>query len=134
MAVGGKISQRPSVLVVDDDVDIREVLAEILDAFGFDVVTAANGRDALAAIREMTPPPSVIVLDLMMPIMDGYGFLEARSADPALAGIPVAIVTAGHGFDRERIADGIPIVSKPFEAPRLVGVLQALTSEGSPPQ
>jgi CheY-like chemotaxis protein len=134
MAVGDNITRRPSVLIVDDDVDVREVLAETLDAFGFDVVTAANGREALAAVREMAVRPSVIVLDLMMPIMDGYGFLEERSLDPALARIPVAIVTAGHGVDRERIADGIPIVRKPFDAPRLVGVLHALTAPGARPQ
>src|SRR5689334_9344419 len=119
MAVEADMSRRPSVLIVDDDVDIREVLAEMLDAFGFDVLTAANGREALATVRQMRQRPSAIVLDLMMPIMDGYGFLEERSSDPALACIPVAIVTAGHGVDRDRIADGIPIVMKPFEGPRL---------------
>lgn len=134
MIVEGNITGRSSVLIVDDDVDIREVLAETLKEFGFEVMTAANGREALEAVREMAVRPSVIVLDLMMPIMDGYGFLEERSLDPTLAGIPVAIITAGRGVDRARIADGIPIVAKPFEAPRLIGVLQALTARGASPR
>ena len=119
---------RRSVLIVDDDVDIREILAETLGEAGFDVATAANGRDALAVVRDLSVRPSVILLDLMMPIMDGYGFLEQRRLDPTLASIPVAILTAGHGIDRERIGDGIPIVRKPFETQHLVGILHDLDS------
>jgi two-component system response regulator MprA len=125
---------RRLVLIVDDDADIREILAEILVEVGFEVLTAANGREALALVRDAGLRPSLIVLDLMMPIMDGYGFLEQRSSDPALASIPVAIVTAGHGVDRARIGEGIPIVAKPFEAPHLLDVLHALGSGGAPPR
>jgi CheY-like chemotaxis protein len=116
------------VLVVDDDVDIREIVAEVLGEVGFDVTTAANGREALAVVRDTRVRPSVILLDLMMPIMDGYGFLEERSLDPALASIPIAIVTAGHGVDRARIGNGIPIITKPFETPHLIGTLHRLVS------
>jgi CheY-like chemotaxis protein len=131
--VVGYSMTRPSVLIVDDDVDIREVLAEILEGVGFDVLTAPNGREALMTVRQMSVPPSVILLDLMMPIMDGYGFLEQRSLDPALECIPIAIVTAGHGVDRERIGDGIPIVAKPFECSDLLRVLDALGAKGARP-
>ena len=123
---------RKSVLIVDDDVDIREVLAETLVDRGFDVATAANGLEALEVLRGPSPPPSVILLDLMMPIMDGYSFLAQRRADPALAAIPLAIVTAGHGIDRERLGDGIPILAKPFDVAQLVGTLHALVSQGGP--
>jgi CheY-like chemotaxis protein len=121
---------RQSVLIVDDDPDIREILAETLVDKGFDVATAANGLEALRLLRSMSVPPSVILLDLMMPVMDGYGFLEQRRRDPALASIPLAIVTAGHGIDQDRLDDGLQIISKPFEVSRLVGVLHTLGSEG----
>jgi CheY-like chemotaxis protein len=123
-----------SVLVVDDDVDIREILAEVLGEVGFEVITAANGREALTVARDTSLRPSVILLDLMMPIMDGYGFLEQRSADPVLASIPIAIVTAGHGVDRARIGHGIPIIPKPFETQHLVGVLHHLVSRPANPE
>jgi CheY-like chemotaxis protein len=118
-----------SVLIVDDDVDIREILAETLAETGFDVKTACNGLEALAAVRDMKVRPAVILLDLMMPIMDGYGFLEQRELDPALASIPIAIVTAGYGVDRDRLGQDVPILRKPFNVPQLLGVLRALSSE-----
>jgi CheY-like chemotaxis protein len=124
---------RKSVLIVDDDADIREILAETLMERGFEVATAINGRDALQVLRRMADRPSVILLDLMMPIMDGYGFLEQRSLDPALASIPLAIVTAGHGVDHDRLGDALPIIPKPFDVVRLVGVLHTLGSGGSQP-
>jgi len=124
---------RKSVLIVDDDDDIREILAETLVDRGFEVATAINGRDALEVLRSMAVRPSVILLDLMMPIMDGYGFLEQRSLDPALASIPLAIVTAGHGVDHDRLGDALPIIPKPFDVARLVGVLHMLGSGGSQP-
>ena len=116
------------ILVVDDDVDIREVLAETLEDRGFEVVTAANGLDAIRIVRRMTAPPSIILLDLMMPVMDGYGLLEVRRNDPTLASIPVAIITAGHGVDHNRIGDGAPVLAKPIDLPQLIGVLHHLRS------
>jgi CheY-like chemotaxis protein len=59
------------VLIVDDDLDIREILAEALADLGFEVVTAAHGRDALTMLGRMAVLPSAILLDLMMPVMDG---------------------------------------------------------------
>jgi CheY-like chemotaxis protein len=121
---------RKTVLIVDDDVDIREVLAETLAEVGYGITTACNGREALAALRRMNLRPTVILLDLMMPIMDGYGFLQQRRMDPALASIPLAIVTAGHGIDRERLGDDLPILRKPFDVPELLGMVDILSSEG----
>lgn len=122
-----------SVLVVDDDVDIREILAETLAETGFDVTTASNGLEALTAVRRMKVRPAVILLDLMMPVMDGYGFLEQRGLDPVLASIPIAIVTAGHGVDGARLGDDVPILRKPFDVPQLLTVLRTLSTGGDPP-
>src|SRR4051794_28385490 len=115
-----------AVLVVDDDLDIREALTDILQDRGFQVTSAANGREALALLRSLSRPPSVILLDLMMPIMDGYGFLEEQRRDAALAVIPVAIITAGHGVDRNRIDGVAPIVPKPINLERLFSIIDQL--------
>jgi len=120
------------ILIVEDDLDIRELLAETLEDLGFACVTAENGLRATELARSMTAPPSMILLDLMMPVMDGYGFLEERKKDPTLAGIPVAIVTAGHGVDPSRLDKATPIIRKPIDVSKLVDVIHRLRSEGSP--
>jgi CheY-like chemotaxis protein len=122
---------RKVVLIVDDDADIREILAETLGNMDFDCATAVNGLDALTVVRKMAVRPSIILLDLMMPVMDGYAFLEQRRRDPTLAAIPVAIVTAGHGVDRDRLAEDVAIIPKPFDMPRLLRMLNALGPEAS---
>jgi len=80
------------VLVVDDQEDARASLAEILGMEGYAVATAADGQEALDYLRN-NPPPSVILLDLMMPRMNGWEFRRRQLADPALAQAPVVIVS-----------------------------------------
>jgi CheY-like chemotaxis protein len=91
------------ILVVDDDRDVRESLADILVSKGHVVRTAADGREALSQLRERIA--SLILLDLMMPVMDGPAFLSALRADPSLAAVPVIVATASdasalHGIRR----------------------------------
>jgi two-component system, chemotaxis family, chemotaxis protein CheY len=129
VVVSAQPKGRKTVVVVDDDVDIREILADMLVYEGFDVATAANGLEALKLLQTAALEPSLILLDLMMPVMDGYGFLEQRSSDPRLASIPIAIITAGHGVDSDRLGDGVPIVPKPFDVGRLLGIIRTLASE-----
>lgn len=78
----------PSVLVVDDDEDLLEVLREVIEDEGYRVRTAQDGQAALDLLRS-EKPPCLILLDLKMPGMDGQGFRERQLADPRLAGIPV---------------------------------------------
>jgi CheY-like chemotaxis protein len=118
------------ILIVEDDLDIRELLAETLESLGVPCVTAENGLRAIELAHTMATPPSMILLDLMMPVMDGYGFLELRKKDPALAAIPVAIVTAGHGVDRSRLEGATPIIPKPINVPKLLDVILDLRSRG----
>lgn len=83
-----------SVLVVDDELDIREALTEWLTSQGYDALGASNGREALAQLRSRRAAPDAILLDMMMPIMDGLSFRWEQLADPALADIPVIILSA----------------------------------------
>ena len=80
------------ILVVDDDADVRAVLDEELTAAGYQVFQASNGLEALRQVERVRP--ATILLDLLMPVMDGYGFLQRLREDPAHLGIPVIIVTA----------------------------------------
>jgi CheY-like chemotaxis protein len=80
------------VLVVEDDHLIREAIAEALDEEGFDVVEAANGREALEKLHQERA--SLVLLDLMMPIMDGWQFREAQLHDPEISNIPVVVLSA----------------------------------------
>ena len=82
------------VLVVEDDPDIRILERMVLEGSGYNVNTATNGREALQRLAT-EDPPCVIVLDLMMPVMDGLAFLAQRREDPALQDIPVICVSAG---------------------------------------
>jgi CheY-like chemotaxis protein len=110
------------ILVVDDDADIREVLTEVLKEAGHEVVTASNGLEALALLRAGSSP-CLVLLDLMMPVMDGYLFIEAQKQDPALASIPVAVITAGRMVEKERL-QGAELLAKPIRLPVLMAVVQ----------
>jgi CheY-like chemotaxis protein len=80
------------ILLVDDDPDVRGFLQSFLESEGYRVFTAANGHDALTVARGTQP--DLIVLDFMMPTLDGRGFRSAQLEDPALAAIPVVLTTA----------------------------------------
>jgi CheY-like chemotaxis protein len=88
-----------TILVVDDDSDIRDTLTEILGDEGYRVSSARNGREALAFLTAQTRP-SLILLDMMMPEMDGWRFRQEQQRNPDIAGIPVVILSA-HGNVRE---------------------------------
>ena len=81
------------ILVVDDDVEIREALLDVLQDNGYEAAGAVNGRDALQKLKQ-GEHPCLILLDLMMPVMDGRAFREEQLRTPALAEIPVVVVSA----------------------------------------
>lgn len=92
-AVGAVATMCREILVVDDDRDIRETLGEILLHEGYHVEMAENGARALELIRR-GPAPALVLLDLMMPVMSGWEFLELAETDQTLAAIPVVVVSA----------------------------------------
>jgi CheY-like chemotaxis protein len=83
----------PLVLVVDDDADVRSTIAETLEDEGYRVAQAANGIAAHDMLRR-GGTPALILLDLWMPVLDGWGFLERRALDPTIAAIPVIVMSA----------------------------------------
>jgi CheY-like chemotaxis protein len=91
-----------SVLIVEDNIDTRDSLAFLLRHEGYHVSTAANGQEALDRLRA-GPRPGVILLDLLMPTMDGWEFSNRLAQDPALASIPVVVVS-GAGDVEEKLA------------------------------
>jgi two-component system, chemotaxis family, chemotaxis protein CheY len=90
------VPNRPHpILLVDDDPEIRSALTDLLTIAGYGVLEAANGQEALDLLgRPDEPLPCLIVLDIMMPILDGWEFRRRQIADPRLASIPVLVVTA----------------------------------------
>ena len=82
------------VLVVEDDIDIRETVAELLVEEGFEVHTAASGQDALEWLHEAGALPDVVLLDLMMPIMDGWTFHDHLQREDRWASLPIVVISA----------------------------------------
>lgn len=82
------------ILIVDDDFGIRDALTQIFEEEGYQVASAANGQEAISHLRDGTPRPKVILLDLMMPIMNGWEFRDEQRQDPQLADIPVVVISA----------------------------------------
>jgi CheY-like chemotaxis protein len=110
---------KTTVLVVDDDADARTLLELALSAEGLAVKSAVNGADGLKVARRWRP--DVILLDLAMPVMDGYAFRAAQLLDPLLAAIPVICVSGR--FDAEQAARELQLSSclpKPFSLPEVI--------------
>ena len=112
------------VLVVEDDDDIREVLQYVLAAEGFDVDVAKDGLDALGKLEASAQVP-VILLDMMMPIMDGETFLRALRKRRALAGAPVVVIS-GNAAAREKALDlhAVACLDKPFKLDELLNLVR----------
>lgn len=111
------------ILIIEDDEDIREDLTAILTVKGFSVAASSNGKEALSRLRKETPP-SVILLDLRMPIMNGWEFLAEQHEDPELARIPVIICSGDANVDPATIADNaVGYLRKPFELSHLFSLV-----------
>jgi CheY-like chemotaxis protein len=82
------------VMVVEDDRDVRESIAEVLEDHQYQPMGAANGKEAIDQLRAGSHKPCVILLDIMMPIMDGWQFRDLQREDPELSSIPVVVLTA----------------------------------------
>lgn len=110
-----------TVLIVDDDIDMREALRDVLVEEGYRVVLAANGKVALNLLPTL-PRPCGIILDITMPVMSGMEFYRAMKAVPDLANIPVVFLTS----DPSAVPTGSLMMSKTIRLERLLGTVTAL--------
>jgi two-component system chemotaxis response regulator CheY len=122
------MSQHLRVLVADDEPLIRALFALAFEAEGYDVETAADGVEALE--KACQQPPQVIVLDLMMPVMNGWDFLEAWQCQPASQAVPVVVISAGYRREQQPQLDVQGFLTKPFDLEDLMRQVQQATSYG----
>lgn len=119
-AAGGGVEERNEVkmgadiLLIEDDDALRNTLAELLEAEGCYVARAENGAQALRYLRQ-NPHPRLILLDLLMPVMDGFEFRERQRREADFADIPVAVISAVSGdYQRENRLGAVAYLPKPF--------------------
>jgi two-component system, sensor histidine kinase and response regulator len=110
-----------TVLVVDDEPGIRESLRDLLEDEGYAVELAANGREALELLPRL-PRPFGIILDLIMPVMNGVEVYQAIRADPALADVPIVVSTS----DPSRAPTDALVMRKPIDLNRLLSTIASL--------
>ena len=123
-----RASSESYVLVVDDDPAIRGLVADALRDRGYVVDLAAHGREALEAMRARRP--ATVVLDLMMPIMDGFTFMEACHHEQLCDNVPIVVISAVH--DALRRIEDVPIhacVAKPFDLDELISTITQLANQ-----
>ncbi len=113
------------ILVIDDDPDVRDALATVLEDEGYLVIPARHGAEGLDKLKQ-GPEPGLILLDLMMPVMDGYAFRAAQQENPSWAGIPVLVITAGTMEPRAQ-ALGDATIRKPVD---LATLLRMVSTHG----
>jgi CheY-like chemotaxis protein len=110
------------VLIVEDDADLREMMAQLLALEGYQTAAVANGREALEYLQHENAP-NLILLDLMMPVMDGWEFRRHQQANPALAAVPVIVLSA---LDQSRTTgvNAEAILKKPLDFDRLLELVR----------
>jgi DNA-binding response OmpR family regulator len=111
------------ILVVDDDDDIREIIELALMSYGYRVLTASSGKECLRQMRQ-PEKPSLVILDLMMPDVNGWAVCEEVARDESLSAIPIVILT-GNSEIREESLGRAPVMKKPLELARLLAVVEA---------
>lgn len=128
----GGDAARSMILVIEDDSDIQETLAQVLADDGYEVDCASDGAEALAKLHARSDKPSVIILDLWMPGMDGFDFRRAQLASAETADIPVVVVTAAGVAPTEMAALGLAyVLRKPVDLDILLRVVRRLSSRAA---
>jgi CheY-like chemotaxis protein len=130
MLAGEPAMNLPRVLIVDDDVDLCHRLADELEGFGYDVLVAFDGEEALATLRRERGP-FLVLLDLLMPKMNGWRLREAMTLDPVLAGYPVIVMSATDSPEEAAISASA-FLRKPVQLQTVVDALDAFAFEAVP--
>jgi CheY-like chemotaxis protein len=111
-----------SILIIEDNTELGETLASFLEDLGYPVALAANGQEALSRLRS-APPPGLILLDLIMPIMNGWVFRDEQRQDPALTAIPLVVMSIVDDIQRQAVALGaVSYLGKPVDLNDLVAL------------
>jgi CheY-like chemotaxis protein len=114
------------ILIVEDDLDVRDALTQVLEFEGYAVVGATNGQEAIDRLREGNLP-SLILLDLMMPVMDGPQFRAAQMSDPSIADIPVIVISADGKVEQKAASLGVAAyMKKPLDVDSLLDLIARL--------
>lgn len=117
-------ASRRNILVVDDDAALRNTLIEALEGEGYRTTSASNGLEALERLRGEKTPPAVILLDMMMPVMDGWAFRDEQQRDPQLAEIPVVVFSAqGNVKEMASEVSASAYLKKPVTLKELLAIL-----------
>jgi len=124
-------SERRRVLLVDDNFATRELVSMVLGCQGYAVATAAHGAEAIEKLRSsQSPPPDVIILDLCMPVMDGWALYEELRRDEKLAGVPVVVMSGLSECDQQSPSlKDVPFLQKPIETAELLQALKGCCAE-----
>jgi CheY-like chemotaxis protein len=112
------------ILVVDDKAEIRSLISDVLVDEGYTVAHAANGREALAYLHAAPTLPCIIILDLMMPLMDGWDFLRARQGNPVIWAIPTVVISDLHTFAAANVLGAQECLLKPLDLDCFVALVQ----------
>jgi len=126
-------SSAPEIMVVDDDSHVREALTDFLGEEGFRVRDAVNGADALeqlGRLRALRDLPALLILDLAMPVMDGYQLLEQIQEDGQLSPIPILVLSAT--INREGLPESVTTLRKPIESQVLVATIRGILGDRYP--
>ncbi len=117
-----ELLESPKLLVVEDDESARSALGDILDLEGYEVTLTANGKEALDCLRKQ-PLPDLIILDLQMPVMNGWQFRREQSRVARFAAVPVIVITA---FQSAGDVGAAQVVHKPIDIQRLLTLVRQL--------
>jgi CheY-like chemotaxis protein len=119
------------VLLVEDDPDIRDIVQDVLEAEGYDVVPASHGKQALEFLNDVrNAPPALVILDMKMPLVSGRRVLEVMQSDLALASVPVVVMSA---VSQEKPAGASAFLRKPFSLDSLFEAVRSLAGNREQP-
>jgi DNA-binding response OmpR family regulator len=123
------VEKPPKVLVVDDDPAILEICSDLLETEGYAVSIASNGQQALNLMHGA--PPSVVLMDIMMPVLDGITTCQRMKEDGALAGVPVVLMSARTNLSthNQDLACATALVAKPFDIDHLLSTIENLVRQ-----
>ena len=125
--MGSALRRDNCVLVVEDDPDIRDTVADVLQDEGYDVVSAKHGAEGIACLKSAARLPAIIILDLMMPVMDGIAFREEQKKNPRWSEIPVLVLSADRTSRDKATAMGArAYLQKPFDINQLLDLLREI--------